>query len=308
MPTYRPIDPIYLAPGSSGSWGLVTDNQRAIYDDHGPTIVSAATYAFTTSASEVVVAEWPLWKNADDQPIKTWFLWSVSTGSATATAKVEITDGSGSDSNTVTTSATSPGWSSISVTPSSSSGSPRTVRLKLSTTAGTVTVYAVASHYAPLPVNGLQASGYAPAVVELYTAGAPISSERYTRTADGPVWTVNDRPRCLFSVLDDFTALAARAMMTTAGSEGVDVYRGRVANAAHSKGSKVSVYLDADGSATATALVITPLGGSVYLTGTGWQHATIGSAVGQVRVMLANTGGTGNAIIRAVVITRGVQS
>ena len=166
----------------------------------------------------------------------------------------------------------------------------------------------MASHYAPAAVNGLQPSGYAPAAVELYTNGAPISSERYTRTADGPVWTANDRPRCMFSVIDDFTAPAARAMMTTAGSAGVDVYRGRVANAVHSKGSKVSVYLDADGSATPTAWVNTPLGGSTYLTGSGWKHATLGSAVGLVRVLLANTGGTGNAIIRAVIITRGVQS
>ena len=313
MPTYTPIDPIYLVPGVTGgstTWRTITANQRAVYDDHGPALVSSAVNAFTTSSSDVVVAEWPLWKNLDHQPIKTWILWKASTGSATATATVEITDGSGSNSAAVTTSATSPGWASISVTPSSSaaSGSPRTVRLKLKTSTGTATIYAISSHYAPAAVNGIQASGYAPTPEELYASNAPVSSERYARTADGPIWTVKDRPRCLFSVLDDFAGNAARSMMTTDGATGVDVYRGQVSNAVHSKGSKVSVYLAADGAATATAWVNTPLGGSAYLTGAGWRHATLGTAIGPIRIKLANTGGTGNAMIKAVIITRGLQT
>ena len=311
MPTYAPVDPIYLVPGVSGgstTWRTLTANQRAIYEDYGPSIVRSAINAPVTSSSAVTVAEWPLWQNVDNQPVKAWILWGVSTGSATATATLEVTDGSGSDGATVTTSATSPGWSSVSVTPSSSTGSPRTVRLKLQTTTGTVTAYAISSHINPSAVNGIQASGYAPAPVELYASNAPISSERYTRTTDGPVWTVKDRPRCLFSILDDFTAAASRAMMKNDSSTFVDVYRGEVSNAVHSKGSRVSLYLDADGSATASAWVDTVGGGSAYLTGSGWRHAKLGSAVGPIRVRLANTGGTGDAIIRAAIITRGLQT
>ena len=313
MPTYTPIDPIYLSPGVTGgstTWRTITANQRAVYDDHGPPLVSSAIDAPTTSTSDVVVAEWPLWKNLDHQPIKTWILWKVSTGSATGTATVEITDGSGSNSAAVTTSATSPGWASISVTPSSSaaSGSPRTVRLKLKTSTGTATIYAISSHYAPAAVTGIQASGYAPTPEELYAANAPVSSERYARAHDGPIWTVKDRPRCLFSVLDNFADGEARSMMKTDGATFVDVYRGQVSNAVHSKGSKVSIYFATDGSATAAAWVETVGGGSAYLTGSGWRHATIGSAVGPIRVKLANTGGTGNAMIKAVIITRGLQT
>jgi len=313
MPTYTPIDPIYLSPGVTGgstTWRTITANQRAIYEDHGPPLVSSAVYALTTSSSDVVVAEWPLWKNLDHQPIKTWILWSVSTGSATGTATVEVTDGSGSNSAAVTTSATSPGWASISVTPSSSaaSGSPRTVRLKLKTSTGTATIYAISSHYAPAAVTGIQASGYAPTPEELYAANAPVSSERYARAHDGPIWTVKDRPRCLFSVLDDFTAATSRALMQTSSADGTLVYKGALANAVGSQGAKVSVYLDADGSATAAAWVDAGLGGAAYLTGSGWRHASIGLAIGPVKVTLANTGGSGNAFIRAVIITRGLQS
>tara|TARA_R100000655_G_scaffold24510_1_gene49605 strand:- start:2955 stop:3815 length:861 start_codon:yes stop_codon:yes gene_type:complete len=285
----------------------MTANQRALYEDHGPAIANCAIYAYTTSGSNVTIAEWPLCRNVDDQPVKTWILWQLN-GSATGTATIEITDGSSSDTATATTTSTSAVWSSISVTPSSSTGSPRTVRLQLKTSAATVFVYSITSHVDPGSVNGIQSSGYAPTPEKLYASNEPVSSERYWRLADGPVWTDRDRARALYCVLDDFTAVAARAMMTTTSANGVTVNKGTLSTLTPPGAVRVSAYLERDGSAAAQVSV--EVGGSVVqLSGTGWQHANleIGIGSGQVRAVLVNTGGAGNVFLRGLVITRGLE-
>lgn len=308
---YEPIDPLYFTAGLTGSsttWQKITTNQRALYDDHGPPIAVSAIYGFTSSGSATTITEWPLCQNTDNQSVKTWILWGVNTGGATGTATIEITDGSSTDSASTTTTSTSPGWSAITVTPSSSSGTARVVRLKMSTTSGRVLLYSVQSHIDPAARDGLQSSGYAPATAELYAANAPVSSERYARVHNGPIYTDLDRQRVLYSLLDDFTATSTRALMCTDSTDGELVNRGHMSTNVRTGYMRVSAYLEEDGSATVKAVV--DVGGfGAALTGTGWQHANlknVGIESAGVNVYLGNTGGAGNVYIRSLVITRGI--
>jgi hypothetical protein len=295
---------------NGAGWSALVDNDAELYAMYSPPIVQSACAVAVTATGYTDALEWKVPQNEDDLVVRVEFRWKVS-GGGTAYCECDLADGSGTDTATsaaFTTATETAG--TLNITPSNSAGSstPRTLTLKLKTSAGTVELLDVCCYLvAATAATGTTATGFKGTHTGWYSTDEPVPSEVAQRLIDNPKRIAEDRPAVLVSVLDDISADNTRAAYTTAASG--EIARFMLPPDAGLRTYRVAYRIDRDVGVSAHAVVVYVGPHQFPTTSTGWTMSTqiISGELFQAlkcNVVAAVTGGTGNVYLRALQIMR----
>jgi len=318
---YAPIEPLDLSPrmlANSASWTTLIDNDAEVYAMYSPPVVQSQVAVSVTSGSYVEVLEWIVPQNEDDLTVRINVRWKVS-GGGTADILAEMTDDAyvtvddNTGSPTTTTSATETS-ATIDLVSSNSTGSatPRFVRLKLLTSAGTATITSVECYVlAATAATGTLAGGFKSTHTGWYSADEPVPSEVANRLINNPKRIAEDRPVTLVSVLDDVSATVSRAAYTTASTDGAEVLRFLMPPdpGGGPRAYRVAFRVERHANVTAHAAVVYIGPHQFVTTATGWTQETrvMGGDMFEAlkcSVVLKVVTGTDDVYLRALQITR----